>query len=504
MAHTVPYRLSCIIMPPLTTASSTFPPPPPNMAPPLSTTRKRLMALIVASLMMMEQLDGTALITALPAMAGDFHVDIPQTSIALTLYMLGLAALIPASGHMAERFGSRATLRCAIMLFLSGSLLCAWASSLPVLALARLVQGAGGAMMVPVGRLVILRSVPKSELLSVMAWVMLPATIGPMSGPVLGGFLTTYLSWRWIFYINIPLGLVAIALTGRFIPHFRASAPPPFDLRGNILSSTALAGLIFGMEMLTRPGFPRPLAVGLLLLAPLGGVAYVRHARGMTHPVLDLTLLRVSTFRVSVIAGGLTRIATAGVIFLIPSLLQTRFGISAAQSGLITFIAPVGALAMRFAAPGIYRGRGFRTVMCATSLVLPCICLLLALFRPGAPLVWLLVLLGLNGVGQTLLYTGYNTVAYADMAPARMSAATSLYATCQQVMLTLGICVAAGCLAFGQVALPVRWQAADYSLTFVVCGVIAIMALPVLLRLSANAGAAVSGHDGTDGKKDRP
>jgi len=464
------------------------------MEPP-STARKRIMALIVASLMMMEQIDGTALTTALPAMAGDFHVDIPQTSIALTVYMLGLAALIPASGHVAERFGSRTTLRCAIVLFLSGSLLCGWAPDLLVLALARLVQGAGGAMMVPVGRLVILQNVPKSELLVAMAWVMLPATIGPMAGPVLGGVLTSWLSWRWIFYINIPLGLLAIVLTGRFIPQIRAIRPPPFDLRGNILSATGLAGLIFGMEMLTHPGFPPVVSFGLLLLAPLCAVAYLHHARGMAHPVLDLSLLRVATFRISVLAGGLTRIATAGIIFLLPSLLQTRFGASAAQSGLITFIAPAGALVMRFAAPRIYRGRGFRTVMCATSLVLPMVCLLLAGFRPGMPMGGLLALLAMNGMGQTLLYTGYNTIAYADMPKPRMGTATSLYSTCQQVMLTMGICLAAGMLAACRAVLPVKWQGQDYSLTFMACALVASLALPILLRLSANAGATVSGHE---------
>ncbi|WP_395372159.1 MFS transporter [Komagataeibacter diospyri] len=461
------------------------------------------MALIVASLMMMEQIDGTALTTALPAMAGDFHVDIPQTSIALTVYMLGLAALIPASGHVAERFGSRTTLRYAIALFLSGSLLCGWAPDLLVLALARLVQGAGGAMMVPVGRLVILQNVPKSELLSAMAWVMLPATIGPMAGPVLGGVLTSWLSWRWIFYINIPLGLLAIALTGWFIPQIRAARPPPFDLRGNIISATGLAGLIFGMEMLTHPGFPPVMSAGLLLLAPLCAALYLHHARGMDHPVLDLSLLRVPTFRISVMAGGFTRIATAGIIFLLPSLLQTRFGASAAQSGLITFIAPVGALAMRFVAPRIYRGRGFRAVMCVTCLVLPVVCLLLARFRPGMDMGWLLGLLAINGMGQTLLYTGYNTIAYADMPKARMGAATSLYSTCQQVMLTMGICLSAGMLAAGRAALPAQWQGQDYGLAFMACALIAFMALPILRRLSANAGATVSGHGDTVATKKR-
>ncbi|GCE90059.1 multidrug resistance translocase [Komagataeibacter diospyri] len=491
-----------MIMPPLTTAPATFPPPSPGMTPP-SRTRKRIMALIVAGLMMMEQIDGTALTTALPAMAGDFHVDIPQTSIALTVYMLGLAALIPASGHVAERFGSRTTLRCAIALFLSGSLLCGWAPDLLVLALARLVQGAGGAMMVPVGRLVILQNVPKSELLSAMAWVMLPATIGPMAGPVLGGVLTSWLSWRWIFYINIPLGLLAIALTGWFIPQIRAARPPPFDLRGNIISATGLAGLIFGMEMLTHPGFPPVMSAGLLLLAPLCAALYLRHARGMDHPVLDLSLLRVPTFRISVMAGGFTRIATAGIIFLLPSLLQTRFGASAAQSGLITFIAPVGALAMRFVAPRIYRGRGFRAVMCVTCLVLPVVCLLLARFRPGMDMGWLLGLLAINGMGQTLLYTGYNTIAYADMPKARMGAATSLYSTCQQVMLTMGICLSAGMLAAGRAALPAQWQGQDYGLAFMACALIAFMALPILRRLSANAGATVSGHGDTVATKKR-
>ncbi|SAY49230.1 putative transport protein HsrA [Komagataeibacter rhaeticus] len=470
---------------------------------PLSTRRKRLMALIVASLMLMEQLDGTALTTALPTIAQDFHVGIPATSITLTVYMLGLAALIPASGHMAERFGSRLTLRWAIGLFLAGSLICARAHSLPVLALARLVQGAGGAMMVPVGRLVVLRSVAKAELLSVMAWVMLPATIGPMAGPVLGGVLTSWLSWRWIFYVNIPLGLVAIVLTGRFIPQIRTTRPPPFDLKGNILSATALGGLIFGMELLGHGGPARWLAMGLLLLAPLAAMAYARHARAVAHPVLDLALLRIATFRVSVFAGGLTRIATAGTIFLLPSLLQVRFGASPAQSGLVTFVAPIGALAMRLVVSHVYRGLGFRRVMCAGSLVLPGMCVVLALLRPGMAPGWLLPVLAFNGLGQTLLFTGYNTIAYADMPPARMSAATSLYATCQQTMLTLGICLAAGVLAMAQGLLPPSWRGQDYGVAFVACALVAAGALPLLLRLAPDAGASVSGHDGT-GNGNRP
>ncbi|MGY6768686.1 MFS transporter [Komagataeibacter xylinus] len=461
------------------------------------------MALIVSSLMMMEQLDGTALTTALPAMATDFHVDIPQTSITLTVYMLGLAALIPASGRIAERFGNRVTLRWAIIVFLGGSLLGGLAPNLPVLALARLVQGLGGAMMVPVGRLVILQNVPKSELMSVMAWVMLTATIGPMAGPVLGGVLTSALSWRWVFYLNIPLGLIAIGLIGRFIPQVRMPHPPPFDLKGNMWCALGLAGLIFGLELLTHSGTARIVACALLVLPLVCSVAYIRHARRVAHPVLDLSLLRVSTFRISVIAGACTRIATGGIIFLLPSLLQTRFDASAAQSGLITVIAPVGALAMRFATPALYRARGYRAVMCASSLTLPGVCLLLALYNPAMGMLALLALLAMHGMGQTMVYTGYNTIAYADMPPARMGAATSLYSTAQQVMLTLGICFAAGTLTSARLVLPPSLQMQDYRLTFILCGLVATIALPVLLRLSPGAGSAVSGHDHTAAQKDR-
>ncbi|QHC35794.1 MFS transporter [Komagataeibacter xylinus] len=462
------------------------------------------MAMIVSSLMMMEQIDGTALTTALPAMATDFHVDIPQTSITLTVYMLGLAALIPASGRIAERFGNRVTLCWAIIVFLGGSLLGGLAPNLPVLALARLVQGLGGAMMVPVGRLVILQNVPKSELMSAMAWVMLTATIGPMVGPVLGGVLTSLLSWRWVFYINIPLGLLAIGLIGRFIPQVRVSHPPPFDLKGNVWCALGLAGLIFGLELLTHSGTARIVACALLVLPLVCSVAYIRHAGRVTHPLLDLSLLRVNTFRISVIAGACTRIATGSIIFLVPSMLQTRFGASAVQSGLITFIAPIGALAMRFAAPRLYRARGYRAVMCASSLSVPGVCLLLALYNPAMGTVALLALLAGHGVGQTTVYTGYNTIAYADMPPARMGAATSLYSTIQQVMLTLGICFSAGVLTSARLVLPPSLQIQDYRLTFILCGLVAMIALPVLLRLSPNAGAAVSGHDHTAAQKNRP
>ncbi|HUN40280.1 MAG TPA: MFS transporter [Acetobacteraceae bacterium] len=455
----------------------------------------RTISLIVASAMFMEQLDGTVLATALPTMAKSFHADPLHMNVALTSYLLTLAMFIPASGRFADRFGSRTVFRAAIGMFTLGSILCAQAPTLPLLVAARMLQGAGGAMMSPVGRLVMLRAVSKSELVSAMAWLMIPATIGPIVGPPIGGFLVTYLSWHWIFYINVPIGIIGIILVTIYIEEMREPVRTKFDLRGLVLSGTALASLMFGIEMASR-GVGSGLVIAALVVLGTGSAGlYALHARRHPQPMLDFRMMRIPTFRFSVICGSLSRIAVGAMPFLLPMMLQLGFGLSALHSGLITFTSSVGSLAMRAVAPGILRRLGFRVVLSWIGMIATLLLAATAAFRPGWPLVAIYTILLANGFFQSLQFMAYNTIAYADVPRPQMSTATSFYTTFQQMSLTLGIAVSAAVLA---ASIRVLGHSApllsDFSVAFLVVSGISMLAPLLSLRLDPAAGAELSGH----------
>jgi EmrB/QacA subfamily drug resistance transporter len=459
----------------------------------------RTVLLIVASAMFMEQLDGTVLATALPTMARSFDVDPLHMNIALTSYLLTLAMFIPASGRMADRFGSRTIFRAAIGMFTLGSIACAQAPTLWALVAARMLQGAGGAMMSPVGRLVMLRAVSKQELVRAMAWLMIPATIGPIVGPPVGGFIVTYLSWHWIFYINVPIGLVGIVLVSLFIEETRDTARQPFDLAGLVFSGTALACLMFGIEVASRGAGSLWVVGGLVGVGLAAAMTYVWHARRHPRPILDFRMLRIETFRMSVACGSLSRIGVGAMPFLLPMMLQLGFGMSAVQSGLITFVNSVGSLLMRLCAPLFLRMLGFRNVLTWVGLLATLILALTAAFRPSWPLELIYIVLVANGFFQSLQFMAYNTIAYADVPRPEMSTATSFYTTFQQMSLTLGIAISAAALA-ASVAVTGHPQAElpDFSAAFLFVSTIALFAPLLAMRLDKDAGAELSGH------RDRP
>lgn len=457
--------------------------------------QSRIIALTVSSLLLMEQIDGTILATALPSIAQSLGVDPVSASVALTSYIVGLAIFIPVSGVLADRLGSRTVLLAAVSFFIVCSMICGQADSLPVLAAGRMAQGIGGALMVPVGRLVLLRSVAKAELLGTMMWMMLPATLGPMLGPVAGGFITTALSWRWTFYINVPVGLLGLFLTWRYIPQIREKRSAPFDAKGAVLAGGGLALLSMGAEMISHNA--RPYSLSMALLAAGAGLffGYFRHMRGIENPVLDFRLMDVPTFRQSVLGGAFSRIAVGALPFLLPTLLQLGFGLNAAQSGLVTFAAPIGALGSRLFATRMFRRFGFRNVMMATGFSAFVTFATISAFRPGWPVELLTVVLAFSGAIQALQFSAYNSIAYADLPENRMSAATSFYSTFQQVMLSAGICFAALAVTvsraiFGHAQVTV----ADFDAGFLVTGVISLLAVPMAAMLAPDAGVSVSGH----------
>jgi EmrB/QacA subfamily drug resistance transporter len=479
------------------TAGPPAPSPAPLPAPdPTPNPRQtRLTALIVACALFMQNLDGTVVATALPAMARAFGADPLHMNVALTSYLLSLAVFIPASGWLADRYGTRTVFRAAIAVFTVGSVLCGQSHSLWELVAARVVQGIGGAMMVPVGRLVLLRSVAKSELVAAMAWLTVPALIGPVVGPPIGGFLVTYADWRWIFDINVPIGVLGFVLVTRYVDDVRAPVPGRLDAVGLLLSGVALAGLMFGFETIGRGVVPAPLAGGLILLGAASGALYMRHARRRPDPLLDLSLLRIPTFAVSAWAGSMFRIGIGAIPFLLPLMLQLGFGLSAAESGLITLASALGAIVMKPATTWSLRLFGFRTVLvwnAALSAVLLGAC---AWFRPAWPVAGLYAVLVAGGFLRSLQFTAYNTIAYADIPRPRMSAATSLYATLQQLSLTLGITVGAAALQ-ASTLLSGRTQPGlpDFSAGFLVVAAVALLAAPMALHLRRDAGNEMSGH----------
>jgi EmrB/QacA subfamily drug resistance transporter len=458
----------------------------------------RTMALIIASAMFMEQLDSTVLATALPTMARSFSVSPLHMSAALTSYLLGLALFIPASGYFADRFGARRIFRLAIAVFTVGSILCGQAESLPFLVAARLLQGVGGAMMVPVGRLVLLRSVAQKDLVAAMSWLMVPALLGPVVGPPLGGFIVTYLSWRWIFYLNVPMGILGIYLATVFIEDVREPDPGQFDLLGFVLSSISLSCLMYGLEMASRGGGESIRTTAIILaVGAVVGLAYARHARWALNPILDFRLMSVPTFGISVIGGSLTRITGGALPFLLPMMMQLGFGYSAARSGLITFSTAAGSVLMKIVTGPILRRYGFRNTLVWNGVIATGFLALCAAFRPSWPLVLINLVLLVGGFFQSLQFTAYNTVAYADIPQPRMSAATSFYSTFQQLMLSMGICISSALLALSMaIAGHSTPHLADFSVAFLGVTLVSFMSSPVCARLPRNAGAAMSGHGG--------
>ncbi len=455
----------------------------------------RITALIISSALFMEQLDSTVLTTALPAMAETFRVPALHMSLAMTSYLLSLAVFIPASGSLADRFGARRVFCWAIALFTIGSVMCAEANSLGFLVFARMLQGLGGAMMVPVGRLVLLRTVPKADFVSAMAWVLIPALIGPILGPPVGGLMVTYLSWRWIFYINVPIGIIGIALALIHIDDVREKTTGRFDFVGLALAGISLVCLTFGLEMAGR-GVASDLTIGAIILAGfIAGLIYLQHARRHPDPILDFRLMRIPTFRLSVVAGSLSRIMAGAAPFLLPLMLQIGFGMSAFESGMITFMGAIGSMVMKAAASPILRRYGFRSTMIWNGLVATLSVAAMAAFRPDWPLWTIYAVLLIGGFFQSLQFVAYNTIAYADVPRERMSAATSFYTTFQQLTLSLGICIASATLA-ATVGLAGHAQAttADFTIAILVVSAVALLAIPACMRLPPDAGADMSGH----------
>jgi EmrB/QacA subfamily drug resistance transporter len=405
--------------------------------------KQRLIPLIVATALFMENMDSTVIATSLPAIAADIGTSPLTLKLAITSYLLSLAVFIPASGWTADRFGARIVFALAVGVFMVGSIGCALSSSVPDFVFARILQGMGGAMMTPVGRLVLLRSVDKSALVNAMAWVTVPALVGPVIGPPLGGFITTYFSWHWIFLINIPIGLVGIVLALKYIDPISSEDPERFDLYGLVLAGVGLGGIAFGLSVAGLNLLPWSLVAALVAIGSISMALYVIHARRTGSPVLDFSLLRLSTLRAAIIGGFMFRLGIGALPFLLPLLMQVGFGLSPFQSGLVTFASAVGAMGMKTLAARIIRTFGFRYMMTINAVVSSVFLAACALFTPATPLLLIMIILVVGGFFRSLQFTAINTVAYAEVEPPQMSRATTLVSVNQQLAVSAGVAVGA-------------------------------------------------------------
>jgi EmrB/QacA subfamily drug resistance transporter len=454
----------------------------------------RLLPLIVACALFIENMDSTVISTSLPAIAKDLATDPIALKLALTTYLLALAVFIPISGWVADRFGARPTFMTAIGVFLLGSIGCAASSSLETMVAARFLQGMGGAMMVPVGRLVLLRTVPKSELVQALSWLTIPALVGPVVGPPLGGFITTYFDWRWIFLINIPMGLLGIVLAKRFIPDLREPTPP-LDWRGFALAGVGLALAMFGFSTMGRHLVSTPLAVGSLLVGIGALFGYVWHARRHPHPLLDLGLFRLPTYRAGVLGGSLFRIGIGAIPFLLPLMLQLGFGLSPVQSGLLTFVSALGAMFMKTIAANVLRRFGFRNVLVFNALIASALLCCFGLFRPQTPHVFIIGTLLVSGCFRSLQFTSLNAISYAEVDSPKMGQASSLAGMMQQLSLSMGVAVGGYILEIaGIIGSRPSTDVHNFYIAFVVVGVISASSAWMMWRLPINAGAEMAGH----------
>ena len=456
----------------------------------------RILPLVVASALFMENMDSTVIATSLPAIARDLNTDPVALKLAFTTYLLSLTIFLPISSWISDRFGAKRVFRIAILVFTLASLACGAAPSLGWLVVARAIQGLGGAMMVPVGRIILLRSIPKSELVGALAWLTIPALVGPLLGPPVGGFITTYFTWRWIFWMNLPFGIIGIVMATLFMSETREENVPPLDVVGFLLSGSGLAAFVFGITLAGRSLIELREVSGLIVLGAVLMGFYVRHARRVPNPILDLKLLRVDTLRISVGAGTFYRLSAGAIPFLLPLMLQIGFDLTPFQSGVVTSASALGALMMKFAATRLLKRFGYRQLLLVNGLVS---CILMAangLFTRETPLLAIFVILVTGGLSRSMQFTSLNSIAYADIANKDIARANGIYTVMQQLSLTLGVAAAAMALDLSQL---LRGHATnlipqDFSFAFFVVAAAGLLAIPQFYRLPANAGESMSGH----------
>ena len=455
----------------------------------------RAVPIVLSVSLFMENMDSSVIATALPTIAADFDTSPIALKLALTSYYVALAAFIPISGRLADRFGPRQVFQAAIWVFMAGSIACAQADSLGELIASRFLQGMGGAMMTPVGRLLLVRSASKADLVGAMAWFSMPAMLGPLLGPPLGGAIATYLDWRWIFWINVPIALAGVVLAARVLPLIPPIRTVRFDWRGFVLSAAACMGIVFGASVVSLPVLPPALGMALFGVGCWFWVRYLRHARQVSEPLLRLSLMKSDAFRAAIVSGFTFRIGVGALPFLLPLMLQLGFGFTPLESGLVSCAAIAGALGMKAMVIFVLRRFGFRTTLIAAALGGGALIAPMGLWRPEITVLYLVALLAAGGLMRSLFFTSINALAFADIPVERTGDATAILSAGQQVSIALGVALAGAILetmlSFGG---RTELLPQDFTVAFVIVGAVSMLAAVAFFNMSDGAGSEMSGH----------
>ncbi|WP_322014766.1 DHA2 family efflux MFS transporter permease subunit [Paraburkholderia sp. J12] len=452
---------------------------------------------VVAATFFMEYLDTTVIATALPQMARSFGIGPNSLSLGVTAYMLALAIFIPASGWVADRCGSRTVFFGAVVTFTVASVLCGLAQNVDEFIAARVLQGMGGAMMVPVGRMIVVRSTDKSRLMQAISTITWPAIAAPVVGPPVGGFITTYASWRWIFLLNVPFGIAVLAAVVALVPNLRGESRRPLDLVGLVLSGATLTAILYGAELASQPGENPWIAGGIVAAGLVLGFIAVAHAKRRPHPLIDVSTLKIPTFSVTVVTGSFTRIGIGAAPYLMPLLFQIGFGLSAFKSGLLLLASALGNLGMKALTTRILERWGFRQVAIVDVAIAGIATIACGLLTPEIPLVVVLIVVFVYGVTRSMQFSTLATLAYADVAQPQMSAASTLWSAAAQMTNGLGI-------AFGAVALRAAatfngettghaFTLDDFRIAFLLAGLLTLASIWGYAQLARDAGQNVGG-----------
>jgi EmrB/QacA subfamily drug resistance transporter len=466
----------------------------PHRVYPVSASRKLrfLIPLTVAFAFLMEQLDSTIITTAIPEMARSLGETPLRLNLAITSYILSLAVFIPVSGWIADRYGTRRVFTLSLAIFTASSVLCGLSGNFGMLLAARVLQGFGGAMMTPVGRLILLRAFPRSELVTAMSYMTLPVVIGPTMGPILGGFLTTYASWRWIFWVNVPVGCLGIAFALRYVENVREEGRTRFDFPGFLLCAFGLFCLQYGLETVGRTT-PALITVALVGASVAFLAGYAIYAKGRENPAVDMTLFRVRSFAVGTLAGGLSRIGVNAVPFLLPLMLQVAFGLSPVESGSLTFVVAAGTVIVRPISGRLLRQFGFDRVLLWNAVFCAVVIAGFSLLTTHTPHWIILLYVALFGLVRSTQFMTTNTLAYADMPAALLSRSTSLGGVLQQLSVSFGVSVGATLLRWvagsGQALTPSSFQT-----VFLLIALVPLASVAGFLKLRPEDGMQVSGH----------
>ncbi|CAD6546950.1 DHA2 family efflux MFS transporter permease subunit [Paraburkholderia sabiae] len=455
---------------------------------------------VVAATFFMEYLDTTIIATALPQMAQSFGTSPNALSLGMSAYMIALAIFIPASGWVADRFGSRSVFFSAIVTFTLASLLCGVSQNVVEFTAARVLQGIGGALMVPVGRLTVVRSIDKKQLMQAISTITWPGIVAPVVGPPIGGFITTYASWRWIFLLNLPVCLVVLIAVLKWVPNLRSAERRPFDALGLVLSAMTLTAILYGADMASQPDTNPFVGLGVVVIGLAIGCVAFYQARRQRHPLIDVSTLKIPTFSVTVVTGTITRIGIGAVPYLMPLLFQIGFGLSAFKSGLLLLVSATGNLGMKALTTRILTRYGFRRVAIAASTICGMFTIVCGMLTPDSPLAWILLVVFVYGLGRSLQFSTLATLAYADVPSEQTSAANTLWNAAAQMSIGLGI-------AFGAVALRAAsavngngnangnggdhahvFTLGDFRFAFLCAGVVTIASVYGYVKLARDAG----------------